>query len=249
MKTLKKLSPFIAFLGSLLVFMVVFALNGIYPFGERSISWCDMNQQTIPLLCEFKDVLSGKSDFWLSLENAGGMNFYGVYFFNLSSPFTYLIVFFDKTEIPQAVNLMVVLKLSFAALTFAFWLKRFASGANPLIVVAVSIVYAFSGYGMMYYQILSWLDTVYLFPLLLIGLDNLTKEKSPLVYILVLFSCILCHFYLGYAIVLFVCLYGGAYMLICKEKRVAFAKNFVISSILAALLSAIVIIPVFLQYL
>ena len=56
-----------------------------------------------------------------------------------------------------------------------------------VIVVAVSIVYAFSGYGMMYYQILSWLDTVYLFPLLLIGLDNLTKGKSPLVYILVLF--------------------------------------------------------------
>ncbi len=249
MRILKKMYPIFAFLASLFIFMVLFALNGIYPFGEKSISWCDMNQQTIPLLCEFKDVLSGKSDFWLSLENAGGMNFYGVYFFNLSSPFTYLIVFFDKTEIPQAVNIMVVLKLSLAAFTFAFWLKRFASGANPIIIIAISIVYGFSGYGMMYYQILSWLDTMYLFPLLLIGLDNLTKGKSPLVYILVLFACILCHFYLGYAIVLFVCLYGAGYMLICKEKRGAFAKKFVISSLLSALLSAVVIVPVFIQYL
>ena len=167
MRILKKISPLISCFAVLIIFSILFKINGIYPFGNLSISWCDMDQQTIPLLCVFKDVLSGKSDFWLSLENAGGMNFYGVYFFNLSSPFTYLILFYDKVEIPLAVNLMVILKLAFSALTFSIWLKRISERANPVAIISLSLLYAFSGYTMMYYQILSWLDTVYLFPILL----------------------------------------------------------------------------------
>ena len=132
MRIFKRLTPIVSFLAVLLIYGIIFSLNDIYPFGELTISWCDMNQQTIPLLCEFKDILSGRSDFWLSLENAGGMNFFGVYFFNLSSPFTYLVLFFEKSAMPLAVNIMVVLKFATAALTFALWLKYYVKNANPI---------------------------------------------------------------------------------------------------------------------
>ena len=249
MKIIKRLSPLISFAVSLLIFGIIFALNNIYPFGKLTISWCDMNQQTIPLLCEFKDVLSGKSDFWLSLENAGGMNFFGVYFFNLSSPFTYLVIFFEKSAMPLAVNIMVVLKLATAAAAFAVWLKAYVKNANPIAIISISVLYAFSGWAMMYYQILSWLDTYYLFPLLMLGLNNLTEGKSPVIYILSLFGCMLFHFYLGWVIVIFVCLYAGLFVAIGKEKSHTFAKNFIISSVIAAFLSFLILIPAFLQYL
>ena len=123
-----------------------------------------MSQQTIPLLCNFKDVLSGKSSLWLSLENAGGMNFFGVYFFNLSSPFTYIIAFFDKSQLGVAVNIMVALKLALASATFTYWIKREIENVNPILAVSLGVLYGFSGWAMMYYQILSWLDTLYVFP-------------------------------------------------------------------------------------
>ncbi len=249
MKTLKNCYPLISFFFVLLVFAVIFKLNNIYPFGTLSISWCDMNQQTIPLLCDFKDVLSGKSDFWLSLENAGGMNFYGVYFFNLSSPFTYLVAFFEKSEMALAVNLMVVLKLAMAGTTFAFWLKSEIKNASPIIVLLISVTYAFSGWAMMYYQILSWLDTAYVFPLLLIGLKKIGEDKSPALYVISLFLCVLFHFYLAWAVVLFVCLYGAVFLITHKEKRDLFAKKFIISSLISALMATIVLLPCFLQYL
>ncbi|MBE5765529.1 MAG: hypothetical protein E7339_08065 [Clostridiales bacterium] len=248
MRIFKRLTPIVSFLAVLLIYGIIFSLNNIYPFGELTISWCDMNQQTIPLLCGFKDVLSGKSDFWLSLENAGGMNFFGVYFFNLSSPFTYLVLFFEKSAMPLAVNIMVVLKLATSALTFALWLKYYVKNANPVLVIALSVAYAFSGWAMMYYQILSWLDTYYLFPLLLLGLHKLTENKSPALYVITLFACMLVHFYLGWAIVIFVCLYAGLFVALSKEKSHTFAKNFIISSIISALLSFLVLIPAFLQY-
>ncbi len=249
MRIVKKIYPIAGFFISLLLFGIIFKLNNVYPFGTLSVAWCDMCQQTIPLLLEFKDVLSGKSDLWLSLENAGGMNFFGVYFFNLSSPFTYLVAFFKKSQIAVAVNIMVALKLSLSAMTFGFWLKTQVKNASPIVVVTVSVLYAFSGWSLMYYQILSWLDTLYVFPILLIGLKNLTDGKTPIIYILSLFACILFHFYLSWAIVIFVCLYASVYILLKKRDSGSFAKNFILSSIISALLSAVVIIPAFLQYL
>lgn len=249
MRVLKKYYPILGFIISLAIFGIIFKLNNVYPFGNLSIAWCDMCQQTIPLLCEFKDILSGKSNLWLSLENAGGMNFFGVYFFNLSSPFTYLIVFFEKSKIAVAVNLMVALKLSLSATTFGFWLKSEVKDASPLVVVCLGVLYAFSGWSLMYYQILSWLDILYVFPLLLLGLKFLAKNKSPVLYIVSMFACVLFHFYLSWAVVIFVCLYASVTVLQDKENCKKFAKNFIISSIISALLSAIVIIPAFLQYL
>jgi uncharacterized membrane protein YfhO len=58
--------------------LCTFKANGLYPYGEKTISWCDMDQQAIPLLLQFKDVLAGKGNFFFSLKNAGGMNFYNM---------------------------------------------------------------------------------------------------------------------------------------------------------------------------
>lgn len=67
--------------------LVLYAMKELFPFGEFTVSWCDMNQQVVPLLCEFKDILEGKGSLFLNLQNAGGMNFWGVFLFFISSPF------------------------------------------------------------------------------------------------------------------------------------------------------------------
>ena len=53
--------------------LVLYAMKELFPFGEFTVSWCDMNQQVVPLLCEFKDILEGKGSLFLNLQNAGGM--------------------------------------------------------------------------------------------------------------------------------------------------------------------------------
>ena len=57
--------PSIVVLGIMAVF---FAAYGIYPFGEKTVSWCDMNQQVVPLLLDFKEILQGESGFFLKRE-------------------------------------------------------------------------------------------------------------------------------------------------------------------------------------
>lgn len=230
----------------LAIFAVLFSLNNIYPFGDLSVSWCDGDQQFIPLLCDFKDILEGKQGFFLSTANSGGMNFYGVFFFNLSSPFTFLAAFYTKARMPYAFNLMVVLKLATSAVTFSLLLKR--KTKNSLLVIFPAVLYAFSGYAMMYYQIAQWLDVFYMFPLVLIGLELITEGKSNVLYIVSLFLCVLFQFYLAYPVIIFVCLYAAAQIVYNRAKAEKFTVSFIVGSIIAALLSAVVLIPCFLQY-
>ena len=56
MEKLKKIIPLvIPPLAVLAVMLIVFKASGMYPFGEGSVSWCDMTQQVVPLLMDFKD--------------------------------------------------------------------------------------------------------------------------------------------------------------------------------------------------
>lgn len=243
---LYRFSYLLAGLVVLLIFAVLFSRNGIYPFGDLSVSWCDGDQQFIPLLCDFKDILDGKQGFFLSTANSGGMNFYGVFFFNLSSPFTFLVAFFSKSQMAYAFNVMVVAKLVVSAITMSLLLRRKTD--NFALVVFPSVLYAFSGYAMMYYQIAQWLDVYYMFPLVLSGLERIAEGKSALLYVISLFLCVLFQFYLAYPVIVFICVYAFVYVMFNRGKTRGFAVPFLLGSVIAALISAVVLIPCYLQY-
>lgn len=243
---LYRFSYLIAVLIVFCIFAVLFNRNNIWPFGNLTVSWCDGDQQFIPLLCDFKDILEGKQGFFLSTANSGGMNFYGVFFFNLSSPFTFLVAFFPKSQMAYAFNLMVMAKLIVSTVTMSFLLRRKTD--NFALVVFPSVLYAFSGYAMMYYQIAQWLDVYYMFPLVLLGLERITEGKSCLLYVISLFLCVLFQFYLAYPVILFVCIYASVYVIFNRGRAGGFVVSFLLGSVIAALMSAVVLIPCFLQY-
>lgn len=81
MDKLKKALPFIfPPLAVLLIMGFAFYRHGLYPFGDGTVSWCDMSQQVIPLLTDFKDIFTGKDGMFLNFHNAGGMDLWGVFF-------------------------------------------------------------------------------------------------------------------------------------------------------------------------
>ena len=67
MDKLKKALPFIIPpLAVLLIMGFAFYRHGLYPFGDGTVSWCDMSQQVIPLLTDFKDIFTGKDGMFLN---------------------------------------------------------------------------------------------------------------------------------------------------------------------------------------
>ena len=218
--------------------------RGFYPFGDFTISWGDMDQQTIPLLLDYKRILSGEEGLFFNTKTAGGMNFFGVFFFFISSPFSLLIAFVDEEKVALFVNVLVMLKMCATACTASVYLYK-KHQKNSFLNIVLSVLYAYSGYTMYYYQNMMWLDVMALFPVLLLGLERLKEGKRGL-FIVALSACLFVNFYLSYMVVLFLLLYAFVWGILEKDK--AFAKNFILCCFTAALLTAIVWLPALVQY-
>lgn len=235
----------------LLLMSVVFLLYQLFPFAQNTLSWCDMNQQVVPILLEFKDILAGEGNLLLNMGNAGGMNFWGVFLFFISSPFSFLVAFVDKQDMMVFMNILVTLKMMVCAFTASwFFRKRFSELGEGLTAV-LGVMYAFSGYTMMFYQNVVWLDMMYLFPLLLLGIERMLTLRKPLMYCLVLSAMVTVNFYLSYMVVLFTVLAAALYILIClpREERKPGIVLFSASSLVSALLTAVIWLPALKQYL
>lgn len=231
------------------VLMFAFLCEGMYPFGWGTVTWCDMNQQLIPLFCDFKDILSGDSSLFLNFSNAGGMNFYGVFFFFLSSPFSFSVAFVEKADIPFLMNILVVLKLSVAAFLASFVLERLSKNITPAISVALGTAYALCGYAMLFYQNIMWLDIMYLFPLIVLGAYRLIEQNKPVLLFVTLTLAVIFNFYLSFMIFLFVIFLFGTFALFYRKANRKIYVNLAFCGIFSLLTSAVVWVPCLLQYL
>lgn len=235
----------------LTVLLGCFYNQGLYPFGTGTVSWCDMSQQVIPLIADLKDMLTGRSGIFLNMQNAGGMNMWAVIFFFVSSPINLLTLFVDKSDLIYFVNILLIMKLSLSAFTSMIYFRCCQKRLSPAFGIILSIGYAFCGYGMLFYQNIIWLDIMYLFPLLMLSINSLGEKGKLLPYVLTLTAMMVINYYIGYMIVLYILLFIG---LFCKrygylEKYSQTAPRFIIGSILSAMLSSVVWLPSFSQYL
>ncbi len=235
----------------LCIMLPVFSFYGLYPFGDYTIAWCDMNQQVIPFLMDFKDILSGKGNLFFNLQNAGGMSFWGVFLFFISSPFSFLVAFVSKQEIYHLVNLFVVIKMMVCGLTASVFLKRQFHHMNFLQNLSLSLMYGFSGYAMFYYQNQVWLDVMYLFPVLLIGLIMLLREDRVTLYVISLSAILYVNFYLSYMVCIFIVLSFGLYIALCAPKELRGKSTVLLgcSTLMVMMITAVVWLPSLLQYL
>lgn len=237
-------------LSVLFILAIVFASAGLYPFGTNALDWGDMAQQNFPVMLQFKDVLAGRQGPLYSMVNAGGMDFLGMFLFLASSPFTFLCAFISKENLVFYINIMIALKLMTSAFTASLFFNRFFKGLTKLQIVALSVAYALCGYTMLFYQLHTWLDVMYMFPLLLIAFAKLIKENKFAPYTVCLSLMILFQFYLGYMIALYI-IFGFALYLIFvaeKEDRKRNVFFFAIGTFLSVLLCAPVLFSAYNQY-
>ena len=231
------------------IISIVFFEHGLYPFGKGTVAWCDMTQQVIPMTSDLKDILSGKAGLFLNLNNAGGMNMIGVIFFFVASPFNLLALTVDKIDLVYFMNILTMLKMMACSLTAMIFLRRQFKRTSPVISACLSVSYAFCGYAVVYYQNSIWLDIMYLFPLLMLGIGQVVEKGRIAPYVAVLSLMAAVNYYICYMIALFCILF---FALICirdkKREHLATGFLFIVGSLLSLLLTAVIWLPSLLQF-
>lgn len=223
---------------SALIVTLLFCILGMAPFGNRSMAGGDIDVSQLDLYSYLKNCLLGKDTFGYSFSMGLGGDTANVFAYGMSSPFNYLIIFFDQANFHSYFDLMVILKIATIGFTSAYYFqKRFDGNLKNIFVITLSLCFAFSQYCIAQIVNIFWLDGVALLPLILLGVYEIITEGKPFTLIGSVCCSILFGWYIGVTDCLFsIFWFIFEYLYTVVEKGNAFkAKDFIVKSLKFAL--------------
>jgi len=234
---MKKCGLLLSFIIPFICLILIFISNGII-LGDNSIFISDSLYQYQQLLIYFKSILENLSNFSYSFQISFGTPMISTIAYYLTSPFNILLYFFDNIE--NFFIFQTLIKLSLCGLTMYKYLTYHNKSNSALIF---STAYALSSFMICNYFQMMWLDSYFLAPLLLLGIDKIINEKKHLLYGIVLFLIVLSNYYNGFICALFGVLYFVYKYILNDIKDKKIVSMFFITSILCGLMTMFIHIP------
>ncbi len=217
MKELTKTNPLIkkgynirysllAALCTAFIMLVVYYCYDLAPFGQMTILRMDLYHQYGPLFAELYERVTNLDSLLYSWKSGGGGAFLGNFYNYLSSPTAIFMLLFGHKNMPEAIAAMVLVKSAIASFTFSYFISKKFNIQNPL-TAAFGVLYACSGYFIAYYWNIMWLDSFYLFPLVILGIEKIISTGKMKLYIVSLALTLITNYYMGYMVCIFSVLY------------------------------------------
>ena len=242
----KKESALISFFVPVLIVTVILIAGGVYPFGEECFLRTDMYHQYAPFMSEFREKLQNGGSLLYSFDVGLGVNFLALYAYYLASPLNWFIVLVNREFVIEFIMFMVVLKIGLCGVTMNHYLRSHGAMADTGTSL-FAIFYALSGYVCAYYWNIMWLDCIVLFPLVMLGMERLQREKRGGLYTLALGISILSNYYISIMTCMFLCIYFIALQVLYRPASLkeagASALRFAWYSLLAGGLAAVLLLP------
>lgn len=195
---------------ALAIMLLVFYCYDLIPFGDMTILRMDLYHQYGPLFAELYDRITSGSSLLYSWNSGLGSSFLGNFLNYLSSPLSLLVLVFGHENITEAISTLILLKAVLSACSFTYYLKS-SIGKNNAATAAFGVLYAFCGYFVAYYWNVMWMDAMYLFPLVILGIEKIIKKGKPGLYCIALMLTFLTNYYMAYMVCVFSVLYFLTY--------------------------------------
>lgn len=232
----------LAFMMPFITMLALFAINHIYPFGDRSFLNIDMYHQYFPFLTDFFHKLKEGDSLYYSWNAGIGSNFIALYAYYLATPINWLCVLVPEAYLMEFMSYFVIVKIGLCGLTASIYFSR-RFYTKKYVIAFFSLFYAMSGYMAAYNWNVMWLDCIVLAPLILLGLESLVKEGKYKLYCLSLGLAILSNYYICIMICIYLVLYFLIVLLPLAEKKVTACIRFAVFSLLSGGLGALFLIP------
>lgn len=218
-KTKSKSYLFLCFLVPIVITSIVYAVLGIFPYGNHSVLTLDMNGQYVYFFEQFREILTGKSSLFYSFERSLGGEFLGNYTYYLSSPLSLIVALFPASMITEAIMVIMILKTGFAGLTFSIYLDR-TKKKNVSGFVMFSTMYALCSFATVFQSNTMWMDALIWLPLITLGIESIIKEGKFKLFTISLAFAIWSNYYIGYMICIFVVIYFLFYILSNDQSKI-----------------------------
>ena len=238
----------LAFLLPFFICCLVFACSGFFPFGDKQIMASDEWHQYYPFLVTFREKLRTGGSMQYSWDVGMGTAYAPLYAYYLASPLYLFSALVPLSVLREYFALMTVMKLAFAGLFFAYFLKT-VFRRSSLSMAVFALGYALCAWACGYYWNIIWLDAFALLPLLIAATVVLLRDGRFRLYVLALALTIWSNYYIGYMCCLFVALFFFAYCFVNWQGGRNFGKRFVriaLGTVLGVGMTAALLLPMLL---
>lgn len=242
----------VAFLLPLVLLFSVFAVNKVGIGFDRNILVEDLYHQYYPLLVYVKNGIFNFNTYMYSFNNGLGGGMFGAITYFVFSPIYLLSILFKSIDLVNFIYLVILFKLSLCGFTMYFYLRNHFKD-RKMVYLFFSLIYALSGYMIIFYYNILWLTALYMLPLIIWSIERLVNEKKHLPYVLCLAYTLIFVYYIGYMLCIFSAIYFVYLLLIKynlkkdKKEIVSIFIKFIISSILSGLIAMVILLPTFMD--
>ena len=200
------------------IILMVYYQKSIYPFGNETVAYADMMQQTIPEnLYYMWDVLHGKANVFFSWNSGFGINISGATSEQAYlSPLNFFIIFSSRDNLLNFINILLIIKVVCIAIAMYFYLGKYK--IDKLHKVGVSILYAFGSSSLIHYNIMFVMDMAFLLPVIMIGYDRIFEKKKCDLFIVICTFCLIENVYMSFMVLLFILINSGVHLIFVTKE-------------------------------
>lgn len=227
------------------IFLLIQIAIGVLPFGKQSMLYSDCWHQYYPFFKTFREMLLSGEGLLYNWHVGMGFDNLGLYAYYLASPLNWLCVLIPESWTLAFFDLLYPIKLGFAGLFFAIFLKKLFH-KDDLSISIFGTLYALCSWALCYQWNIMWVDTFALLPLLMLGMVSLLKEKKFLLYTVTLFLSLVSNYYIGYMSCVFVLLSFFCYQICNFTTPKRFVDDFLrigVFTVIAIGMTAVLTLP------
>ncbi|WP_125980592.1 YfhO family protein [Loigolactobacillus iwatensis] len=251
-KSRRPLYYLLAFLIPLITLSVAFMQLGLAPFGSHNLLISDMGTQYIAFFTELRRHLLTHQFSFYSFSLSLGDSAFPLFAYYLISPFNLILLLFKASEVPVAINFIILLKIATIGLSMAYYLQRVYRKVS-LTTLLFSTAYSLCGFVAMYFYDIMWLDALIYLPLITLSIGHLYNTKKTGLYFFTLALTIITNYYLGYMTCLYALCYFGYLLANDKPIDVSWSHylkkksrsiiQFSLTSLYSGLATAVILLP------
>lgn len=174
--------------------------------GEMFVGMDDYQKQHILFYQEYKNLLKEGLPFW-SMNFMGGLNFWASKaYYLIGDVYAYIVLLFPDEFILKGMFCALVLKITVSYLGF-YWLMRKYWNRQDLTSALFALLYAFSGWNVIFTMHPVYTSFYSLVPFVLIGIEAFLQNRKYLFFIGACALAMFCNYYLFYTMSAFMPVY------------------------------------------
>lgn len=241
----KVLVYFLAAIIPMAIFTI--AIIAMPAFGfSRTILFQDSNAQYIDFLNYYKSVFHGENNLFYTFNSGMGVGTIPFFTYYLMSPFNLITLLFPNEFVALSYIVIIIMKIGAIGLS-SYWAFKKLSKRGGRFSLIFSLAYTLSAYTLNYFIHFEWLDALILLPIICVGIDNIIDKKKSTLYVVSLCLALITNYYTGFMI----CIFAVIWFIFRSINRPTFSRKasvvalrrFIISSLIAGGVSAVVLIP------